>query len=115
MGAQQPRLARKAAAGLVPLDSEALGKLVGFGLALIGHITKLLGYSQFEAGSHLPHFSRCLTQEVDRVPNGIDHVFSHPVLPISQLPLGSCRTCGFPIVDDRQRPAWAEQHAFRAF
>jgi hypothetical protein len=44
MGAQQPRLARKAAAGLVRLDPEAFGKLVGFGLALIGHITKLLGY-----------------------------------------------------------------------
>jgi hypothetical protein len=38
------------------------GKLVGFGLALTGHITKPLGYSQFNAGSHLPYFSRCLTQ-----------------------------------------------------
>ena len=86
-GSATARLARNAAAGLVRLDPEALGKLVGFGLALIGHITKPLGYSQFNAGSHLPYFSRCLTQEVDCVPNGIAHVFSHPVLLISQSPL----------------------------
>jgi hypothetical protein len=86
MGAQQPRLARKAAAGLVRLDPEALGKLVDFGLALIGHMAKLLGDFRF-AHRRFPQFSRRLSQEVDRVPNGINHVFSHPVLPISQPPL----------------------------
>ena len=51
-GSATARLARNAAAGLVRLDPEALGKLVGSGLTLIGHMTeRLVGDAPFDIES----------------------------------------------------------------
>ena len=69
-GSATARLARNAAAGLVRLDPEALGKLVGFGLALIGHMAKRLGDIGL-IDRRVPQFSRGVAQKFDRFSDGI--------------------------------------------
>src|SRR3979490_228181 len=90
-GSATARLARNAAAGLVRLDPEALGKLVGFGLALIGHMAKRLG--DIGLDRRVPQFSCGLAQKFDRLTDGIYQVFSHARPAKSTTSRGSCRTC----------------------
>ena len=54
-----------------------LGKLVGLGLALSGHVAKLLGGSWFAAARHLPHLDRRQPQKYDRLADGIGRAPSH--------------------------------------
>jgi hypothetical protein len=54
-----------------------VGKLVGFGLTLIGHVTKLLGDIWLAAGRHLPHLGYRHPQENDRLADRIEQVLSH--------------------------------------
>jgi hypothetical protein len=56
--------------------------LVGFGLALISHVAKLLGNFWF-ARRRFPQFGRCLPQKDDRLAEGIDQL-SHARLPTRQ-------------------------------
>jgi hypothetical protein len=53
-------------------DPEALGKRVGLGLALIGHVAKLPGDLWFAAGCYLPKFGHRHPQKDDRLADRID-------------------------------------------
>jgi hypothetical protein len=62
-----------------------LGKLVGFDLAPIGHVAKLLSGSWFAAGRDLPHLGCRHPQKDDRLGDGIMRILSHRTPPpISQ-------------------------------
>jgi hypothetical protein len=62
-------------------DPEALRKLPGFGLALIGHMAKRQGGFWVASDSDLPHFSGRLPQKFDRLADGIDQVSAMHVPP----------------------------------
>ena len=98
------------------IDPVVPGQLAGFRLALIGHVAECLA-DIWLIGRRVPQFSTALRRNLTVSQTVSIRSSAIPVLPISQPPLRTVilPNVRSPILDNRQVPASAEQHAFRAF